>query len=88
LKKKEFVEAEFKIVGFTSGEGLDADCVIWICETNGLTFNCRYGERELRKFQLKNGNVFVGKKLTVQYQGTTSNGIPRFPVGKSIRDYE
>lgn len=88
LKRKEFDEAEFTIVGFTNGDGLDADCVIWICEANGLTFNCRYGERELRKFHLKNGNIFVGKRLTVKYQGLTNNGIPRFPVGKAIRDYE
>ena len=31
---------------------------------------------------------FIGKPLTVQYQELTPKGIPRFPKGISIRDYE
>jgi len=29
-----------------------------------------------------------GKKLTVQFQNLTDCGLPRFPVGLAIRDYE
>jgi DNA ligase-1 len=31
---------------------------------------------------------YYGKLLTVKYQELTSDGIPRFPVGISFRDYE
>jgi len=30
----------------------------------------------------------IGKRLTVTFQEYTEHGIPRFPVGKCIRDYE
>jgi hypothetical protein len=30
----------------------------------------------------------VGKQLTVRYQGLTNGGVPRFPIGVSVRDYE
>jgi len=33
-------------------------------------------------------DLWKGKKLTVQYQNLTQDGIPRFPVGIAIRDYE
>ena len=32
--------------------------------------------------------VFVGKMLTVRYQGMTNGDVPRFPVGVIVRDYE
>jgi DNA ligase-1 len=35
-----------------------------------------------------NPNDFIGKELTVQYQELTPKGIPRFPKGLAIRDYE
>ena len=36
----------------------------------------------------RHGAEYVGKKLTVRYQELTDDGIPRFPVGIAIRDYE
>jgi len=36
----------------------------------------------------KDRESLVGKMVTVQYQNKTRNGIPRFPRGVSIRDYE
>jgi DNA ligase-1 len=38
--------------------------------------------------QYLNDSSLVGKMLTVRYQGFTINGIPRFPIGIAIRDYE
>ena len=29
-----------------------------------------------------------GKMLTVRYQNLTDEGLPRFPVGVAVRDYE
>jgi hypothetical protein len=33
----------------------------------------------------KNPKLFIGKQLTVQYQGLSKDGIPRFPVGVGLR---
>jgi DNA ligase-1 len=36
----------------------------------------------------KRGDSLIGKYLTVTYQELSEYGVPRFPVGKTIRDYE
>ena len=89
-KFKEFFDGEFKIVAYKEGEGLEAGCVIWICEAeNGLQFACRpRGTREARVELYSDGDKYVGKKLTVRYQEMTDSNVPRFPVGIAIRDYE
>ena len=88
-KYKEFFDGEFKIVAFKEGEGLEAGCVIWICEAENGQFACRpRGTREERIELYSNGDKYVGKKLTVRYQEMTDSQVPRFPVGIAIRDYE
>ena len=89
-KYKEFFDGEFKIVAFKEGEGLEAGCVIWVCEAeNGQQFACRpRGTREARVELYSDGDKYVGKKLTVRYQEMTDSNVPRFPVGIAIRDYE
>jgi len=86
-KYKEFIESEYEIVGFKEGDGRDKGTVIWICKTHDSTFSVRpRGSIEMRKELYENGNNYIGKKLTVIYQELSEMGIPRFPVGKSIRD--
>lgn len=89
-KYKEFIDEEFEIVDYKEGEGVEAGCVLWICKTKeGKTFNCRpRGTREDRIELFNNGSNYIGKKLTVIYQELTDEGIPRFPVGKSIREFK
>lgn len=89
-KYKSFEEEEFVITGFREAEGKDAGTVVWICATkDGKTFEARpRGDWETRKFWFEHGTMYVGKLLTVRFQNYTKYGIPRFPVGKSIRDYE
>ena len=92
LKYKEFFDGEYKIVGFTQGQGLEEGCVIWTCVTEtGKTFSCRpRGTREERQELFLNGDSHVAKMLTVRYQELTSSEekVPRFPVGVGLRDYE
>ena len=90
LKMKEFQDDEFKIVGFYEGEGGDKGLVIWRCITAaGKPFGCRpHGTHEERAELFKHGKEYVGKMLTVRYQELTPDGIPRFPVGIAVRDYE
>lgn len=89
-KYKEFFDKEYEIINFTEGKGLEKGCVIWICKSeNNKQFSCRpCGTRDERKELYKNGIEYIGKYLTVKYQCMTDDGLPRFPVGLSIRDYE
>jgi DNA ligase-1 len=87
-KYKEFQEEEYKIVDFTQGEGRDEGTVIWICEiADGTRFNVRpRGTVEHRKDLFNNASKSIGSALTVIFQELSKFGVPRFPVGKSIRD--
>ena len=87
-KYKEFMEDEYRIIGFTQGEGRDAGAVIWLCETaDGKDFTVRpRGTMEQRRAWFSNGQSYIGKNLTVIYQELTEEGKPRFPVGKAVRD--
>jgi ATP-dependent DNA ligase len=89
-KFKNFMDSEFKIIGATEGTGIETGLVIWICETkSGDTFNVRpQGTHEERKKLYKNHKKYIGKMLTVSYFSYTDDGIPRFPVGIAIRDFE
>lgn len=87
-KYKEFMEEEFRIIGFAEGDGHDKGTVKWICETtDGKPFTVRpRGTVAHRKELFQNGSAYVGKLLTVIFQEYTEEGKPRFPVGKAIRD--
>ena len=94
-KYKKMQDAEFKIVGYREGSGKEKGLLIWQClAPSGYLFDVRpagsYEQRE-RQFaiaQRKFSSLYKGKMLTVQFQELTPKGIPRFPVGKAIRDYE
>lgn len=87
-KYKEFMEEEFTIVGFHDGIALDKGLVIWDCETStGMRFSARpRGTHEYRRELFENATQYIGKKLTVIFQEYSTDGVPRFPVGKDIRD--
>ena len=89
-KVKTFMDSEYQIVGFTEGTGIEAGCVVWECQTpDGQTFAVRpTGTHEERKVLFENGDEYIGQQLTVKYQELTDEGIPRFPVGIAIRNYE
>jgi DNA ligase-1 len=90
LKMKEFQDDEYEIVGFGEGEGREAGLIIWACKTKeGKTFRCRpQGTHEERAELYKHGKEYIGKMLTVRFQELTTDGIPRFPIGIGVRDYE
>lgn len=91
-KLKMFKDDEFTIVGAKEGEGVEKGCVIWDVENNVLgrqRFWVRpRGSHEERRVLMKNSWDYIGKKLTVRFQERTDDGIPRFPVGIEIRNYE
>jgi DNA ligase-1 len=90
LKLKSFVDHEFEIVGFEEATGKDKGTVVFVCSTSTKTeFRVRpTGTLEERAQMLRDGPRLVGKKLTVRYQELSDDGVPRFPVGIAVRDYE
>ena len=90
LKYKDFMDKEYRIVGGTSATGKDEGTVIFQCVTDKhQIFNVRpRGTWEQRKEYLDNIQKLVGKMLTVRYQEMSEDGIPIFPIGLEIRDYE
>ena len=46
------------------------------------------GSVEKRQQMFKDLEKIIGKELTVRYQELSEDGIPIFPVGIVIRDYE
>jgi DNA ligase-1 len=90
-KMKEFQDAEFKIIGVEEGRGkLQGHAGAFVCATkNGAEFKAKMaGETSKLKEYWDNQEGCIGKKLTVKFQGLTSGDVPRFPVGKAIRNYE
>ena len=87
-KLKDFDDDEFEIVGFTQGQGDLEGSIIWICKTKeGKQFNVTpIGTREYTKDLFKNGHKYIGKMLTVVFQGYTDDGIPRIAKAKDIRE--
>lgn len=90
LKYKDFIDEEFKIVSGHEGKGNDKGTCIFTCKAkNGKEFDVRpKGTLERRKQYLTDLKKLIGKKLTVRYQNLSSYGVPIFPVGLVIRDYE
>jgi len=89
LKFKMFSDSEFEICGYKEARGNDAGTIVFKCITdNGKTFEVRpKGTIGYRKQLYREGDSLIGKRLTVRYQGS-NDGVPRFPVGIAIRDYE
>ena len=89
-KVKRFVDDEFEIIGGKDGSGREAGLVVYKCITSGgFEFDVRpRGTHEERAHVFNNLNDYIGKYLTVRYQELTDDGIPRFPVGIAVRDYE
>jgi ATP-dependent DNA ligase len=96
-KYKYFTDSEFQIVGAVCDEGVEREHFRWICETEVKTSNGKKtkrfnvkpdGSRKQKQDYYDHYEDYIGKLLTVKYQQLTNEGIPRFPVGKTIRDYE
>lgn len=99
-KYKEFIDDEFEIVGHYSESneinGTPIESICFKCVTkDGGPFDCRpKGTLKHRAEMWKDRESYVGKMLTVRYQGLTDNStgngrkVPQFPIGIAVRDYE
>jgi ATP-dependent DNA ligase len=87
-KLKDRKDSEFKILDAEEGRGKDVGTVgAFLCETHDhKPFKCRLKATYERRRELFNhSEQWRGWRLTVMYQELTSDGIPRFPIGKSLR---
>lgn len=90
LKYKSFMDKEFEIVGYRAGTGKDSNIPIFACQTvDGERFDVKMeGTYEDNEGLLRIADSQVGKYLTVRFFDYTERGVPEFPVGVAIRDYE
>lgn len=86
-KVKTFDDAEYTIIKVEEGVGRMAGRAIFVCAAvNGEEFRCKMaGPLDALTEIWDSKDEYVGKTLTVQYQGLSANGIPRFPVGLRLR---
>jgi len=87
LKKKDFLDAEYSVTGYTEGVGKFVGCIIYECETpEGIKFNVvPKGTMEERQAWYQEADSHIGEKLTVRFFEKTDDGVPRFPVGVGLR---
>lgn len=91
VKFKLFQDAEFEIIGYSRVTGGDQDgAIVLRCKTrDGKEFKAKRDGNVTENRELyQRGNTLIGKLATVAYQELSPYGIPRFPIVKSIRDYE
>lgn len=92
LKLKDFVDSEFKIVGVEEGRGkLRGHVGAFICEVpvGDTMTTCAVklaGDTSVLAQAWQQPDRWIGKMLTVKYQGRTATGSLRFPVGLRLRE--
>ena len=87
-KFKEFFDQEFEIVGYEEGKGNARNSYLDLHNRKWRPFppNQRHSKERAEYFD--NGDDYIGATLTVRYFELTDDGIPRFPVGVAVRNYE
>jgi len=89
-KYKDFLDDEYEITGGEEATGNDKGTIVFICQTkDGKSFKVRpKGTREARTKWFQEIEKIKGQLLTVRYQNLSEDGIPIFPVGLALRNYE
>lgn len=89
-KVKSFLDAEFEVVDAEENKGKQAGQCTFICVTkDGKRFGVKpMGTDQERRAYWQHKNDYIGKELTVRFFEYSNDGVPRFPVGVSFRDYE
>jgi ATP-dependent DNA ligase len=92
IKMKPFDTEEFKIIGYKEGKGSKEAMPIWQVQDvklPSIIFDVMpRGDDETRREMWINRDRYIGKMLTVRYQGRSTDNTPRFGVGIIVRDYE
>ncbi len=89
LKRKEFKDSEYPILGWKEGKNKRAGTIGHLCfETkDGVKFNSNVrGDVSYLEEVLEQGDSLIGKTATIKYFHLTPAGVPRFPYVIAIRD--
>ena len=86
LKRKEFIDEEYKIVDIVEGVGNWAGFAKVVhCESNSKNFKATIkGNQDYCTQVLKEKSEYIGGQVTVRYQNLTPDGIPRFPIAVTL----
>jgi len=88
VKMKPVEDGEFEVVGFEEATGDRAGCVKWILQNDNTeaTFGCaQMGTLEYQRELYRNGDKYIGRKLTVLYTERSEDDIPKQPRAKVFR---
>jgi ATP-dependent DNA ligase len=90
LKYKMFKDEEGVIIDVIEENGTEKELSLFmIRDIRGNEFVVRpRGNFEQRKEWYRNRDRLIGKKYTFRYFELSEYGVPRFPIGVIIRDYE
>jgi DNA ligase-1 len=90
LKRKEFQDAEYKVLDVIEGIGNRAGTAGKMRLTDGtVTFDSNIkGDFAYVTRLLGNRRALIGKTVTVKFFNLTPAGVPRFPFVIAVRDYE
>jgi DNA ligase-1 len=91
LKRKEFQDGEYTILGWKEGIGNRAGTIghFNFKTEDGVEFNSNVkGNFEYLANLLGQADDLIGKSATIKYFSLTPDGVPRFPYVIAIRDYE
>lgn len=89
MKYKKFETNEYEVVDVLEAGGKDAGTAIFKLKVGEYEFHARpVGTLDVRRAYLRDKENIIGKMCTVQHQGYSDAGVPRFPVALTIRDYE
>ena len=80
LKRKEFIDGEFEIIGYREGKGNREGCAVLRCKTaDGKEFDSSVkGSIEYTRKLYEVGDKLIGLFATIKYQRLTPDGIPKF----------
>lgn len=88
LKVKEFDETEFTFFRFEKGQR-DEDLIAVCLSARAVEFKAKMIGNKASKKKLESAETSLRHlQITVKHFGYTDDGLPRFPIGKSFRDYE
>ena len=91
LKRKEFMDEEYTILGYEEGKGNRTGTIkhFKLKNKEGREFSSNVkGTFEYLTKLLKTADTLIGKEATIKYFNLTPDGVPRFPYVIAIRDYE
>ena len=91
IKVKKFDSDEFPIIGAVEGKGKLAGKLgaFEVTTPEGCKFTVKMAVTDVELAAIwADKDSYMNEMLTVKFQGKSEKGVPRFPIGIAIRNYE